>query len=111
VIDTGEDNWEKNDDPWSAWMDFEKTGDLFILRARQAGDVIRPLGMGGQSVKVREFFINQKIPQGQRNNWPIVCAGAEIAWIPGMRIAHPFRVTKITGKVVRMTMKKIPVAD
>jgi len=111
VIDRGEENWEKNDDAWSAWLDFEKTGERFTIRTRQAGDIIRPLGMGGQSVKIREFFINMKIPRKQRNYWPIVCAGREIAWIPGMRIAHTFRLTQKTGKVVRMTLKKLPAED
>ena len=111
VIDTGEDDWKKNEDAWSAWLDLEKTGEVFTIRTRQAGDIFRPLGMGGQSVKVREFFINNKIPRKQRDGWPIVCADEEIAWIPGIRIAHTYRLTQKTGKVVRMIMTKLPAED
>jgi tRNA(Ile)-lysidine synthase len=108
VLSRDETDWEENDDPWTAWLDLEKTGPRFVVHTRQAGDVFQPLGMGGQSVKVREFFINQKIPRSRRDFWPIVSAEDAIAWIPGMRIAHPFRVTDTTSQVIRMTLKKVP---
>jgi len=108
VLAREETDWEENDEPWTAWLDLEKTGSCFVVHTRQAGDVFQPLGMGGQSVKVREFFINQKIPRSRRDFWPIVSAEGAIAWIPGMRIAHPFRVTDTTSQVIRMTLKKVP---
>jgi tRNA(Ile)-lysidine synthase len=55
---------------------------------------------------VREFYINVKIPKRTRAKWPLVCAGEDIVWIPGYRIAHLFRVTTKTKRVLNLVMKK-----
>jgi tRNA(Ile)-lysidine synthase len=63
--------------------------------------------MRGQTVKVREFFINEKISKRARDKWPLICAGNQIAWIPGYRISHTFRVTEETQLVLKLTMRKL----
>lgn len=108
VNSPGENEWEKDADPWAAWLDLDKTGERLLVRARRQGDDFQPLGMGGQTVKVREFFINQKIPRRARAAWPLICAGETIAWIPGLRIAHPFRVTDKSAHVLKLTLKIVP---
>jgi tRNA(Ile)-lysidine synthase len=99
-------DWSQNTDPWTAWLDADKTGSSLLVRTRQEGDIFHPLGMAGQTVKVREVYINAKIPRRARGKWPLVCAGGEIAWIPGIRIAHPFRVTGKTRRVLKLAVKK-----
>ncbi len=100
------EDWSGNTDPWSAWLDADLTAGRLTVRPRQEGDIFRPLGMGGQTVKVREFYINIKIPKRVREKWPLVCVGKDIVWVPGYRIAHPFRVTGKTKRVLHLTLKK-----
>jgi tRNA(Ile)-lysidine synthase len=100
------DDWALNTDPWSAWLDADLAGEGFTVRPRRAGDVFSPLGMNRQTVKIREFFINVKIPQRARARWPLVCTGEQIVWVPGFRLAHPFRVTEKTKRVVMLSIKK-----
>ncbi len=55
------------------------------VRNRRDGDKIRLKGMLG-SKKVKDIFINEKIPMEERNNWPIVLDSENIiVWIPGLK--------------------------
>ena len=98
-------------DNWSVWLDADQAaaGPL-IVRPRRAGDQFSPLGMAGQTIKVRELFINNKLPRRARLHWPLVCVGEQIAWVPGFRLAHSFRVTEKTRRVFHLEIKKLPKA-
>jgi tRNA(Ile)-lysidine synthase len=48
--------------------------------------------LDGHSLKISDFFINVKLPRRARDTWPLVISGGEIAWVPGYRLAHPFRL-------------------
>lgn len=101
-----EDNWRRNEDQWSAWLDAELTGSELIVRPQKPGDRFQPLGLEHGSMKLSDFFVNFKLPQRARKFWPLVCAGGDIAWIPGFRIAHPFRVTEKTKQATRLILKR-----
>jgi tRNA(Ile)-lysidine synthase len=92
------------EDPFQAWLD---AGDLpaeLHLRTRRAGDRFQPLGMAGRSMKLSDFFINEKLPQSVRANWPLLCAGKDILWIPGFRPAHRFRLTSETRQALALSL-------
>jgi len=97
-------------DNWTAWLDADLAASSLTVRPRRARDVFSPLGMGKQTIKLREFYINVKIPRRARAQWPLVCIGEKIAWVPGFRIAHPFRVTEETKRVLHLKIKKLPEA-
>jgi tRNA(Ile)-lysidine synthase len=105
------DNWLGNTDIWSAWLDADRLPtDNLVIRPRRAGDIFYPLGMDGQAVKVRDFYTNVKIPRLARLHWPLVCAGEQIAWVVGYRIAHPFRITEKTKHILHLEIKRLPQA-
>lgn len=55
------------------------------VRTRKNGDKIYIKGMLG-SKKVKDIFIDEKIPQNERDMWPIVVDAREnIVWIPGLK--------------------------
>ncbi len=95
-----------NTDNWTAWLDADLTGSRLQVRPRRAADRFQPLGMEGQSIKLSDFFVNVKLPKRARAHWPLLCVGDEIAWVPGFRLAHPFRVTEKTKRVLRLTLGK-----
>jgi tRNA(Ile)-lysidine synthase len=76
------------------------------VRTMHAGDRFQPLGMGGQSVKLQDFFVNVKLPKRARAKWPLVCVKDEIAWVAGLRIAHPFRVTENTKRALQLQLRR-----
>lgn len=55
------------------------------VRNRQPGDRIALPGMSGRKL-LKKLFIEQSIPQSERNQLPVVCDGLDRPlWIPGMR--------------------------
>ncbi|REJ06869.1 tRNA lysidine(34) synthetase TilS [Halobacillus trueperi] len=56
-----------------------------VVRTRQEGDRMRLRGMNG-SKKVKDIFIDQKIPARLRPTWPIVTDQAgKILWVVGLK--------------------------
>jgi tRNA(Ile)-lysidine synthase len=104
-VETAESNAIKNVDAFTAWLDADLTGERFTVRPRREGDRFSPLGMNRQTIKMREFYIKVKIPRRARSGWPLVCAGDQIAWVPGFRLAHPFRITEKTKRAVKLTIQ------
>jgi len=89
-----------NNNNYQAWMDEDTLPEHLEIRARRPGDRFEPIGMDGQSMKLSDFFINEKLPQRARDAWPLICSGDTVVWIPGYRLAHPFRLTNETERIV-----------
>lgn len=92
----------ENRDPYQAWLDFHELELPLIVRGRLPGDRFQPLGMAGQSTKLSDLMINLKLPARARSAWPLILTGADIAWIPGFRLAHPYRLKENTHSVVHL---------
>jgi tRNA(Ile)-lysidine synthase len=97
---------ERNDDPFQVWLDVQNLSKPLKLRIRHAGDQFAPFGLDGHSQKLSDFFVNAKIPQRARENWPLLCAGDEIIWVPGYRPAHSYRLTEATKNVLYFSISR-----
>ncbi len=98
----------KNAAPFQVTFDAELLGENLSLRTRRAGERFHPLGMSGKSMKVKDFMINVKLPKRARENYPILYAGDEVAWIPGYQPSDRFRVTKKTKEFISCEVVKLP---
>ncbi len=74
--------------------------DLYI-RFRQAGDKFNPLGMKGEK-KLKDFFIDEKVPRSKRDCIPLICDEKGIIWVVGYRISNRVRISKTTNKVLQL---------
>ena len=90
----------EQDDPYRAWLDGERLVTPLQVRTRKTGDRIQPLGMEGHSMKVADLMVNVKLPRRLRDRYPLIVSGDQVAWLPGIHIAEPFRITDQTSKVV-----------
>jgi tRNA(Ile)-lysidine synthase len=95
-----------NSDPMSAYVDRAQLKDEILIRCWQPGDVFHPLGMGGKSIKLSDFWINHKIPIRAKEKWPVFEAQGEIIWIPGFQPSHHFRITESTREVLVFRITK-----
>jgi len=95
-----------NDDPFQVWLDAKQLPDRIEVRTRQPGDRFEPIGMDGHSMKLSDFFINEKLPKRARDAWPLLCSGETVIWVPGYRPAHPFRLTEKSRQVMYFTLAK-----
>lgn len=92
---------------WEAWLDAGALLGPLYLRRPTAGDRFQPLGMAGRSQKLSDFWINQKLPRRARAAWPLVVSGEEIVWVPGFRIAHPYRLRPETLHAVYLRLERV----
>lgn len=90
----------------TARVDLDVVGEELTIRRRSPGDRFQPLGMEQGSLKLSDFMINEKMPRRARDTWPLVCKGNEIVWVPGYRLAHAFRVTEKTKRVLKIELAK-----
>ena len=96
-----------NGNPFEVTLDADALGGELSLRTRRAGDKFQPLGMDGKSTKLKEFFINVKLPRRAREHYPLLCVDDEIVWISGYRPAHRVRVTESTQRVVHLVLTRL----
>jgi tRNA(Ile)-lysidine synthase len=86
-------------------FDADAMGSEPFVRTWQEGDRFQPLGMN-ESKKLQDFFVDQKVPRRQRGRIPLLCASdGRIAWVVGVRIAEPFKVTEKTRHILRISFK------
>ncbi len=89
-----------------AWLDFDKLKLPLVLRGREPGERWLPLGMHGHSQKVKDFFINEKIPAHLRDCWPLIVSGSEVAWVVGVRPSESFKVAHKTRRILRLYLSQ-----
>lgn len=66
-------------------LNFEDVSMPLHVRTRKNGDKIAVKGMNGHQ-KVKDIFIDKKIPMNDRDSWPIVIdSKGNIVWIPGIK--------------------------
>jgi tRNA(Ile)-lysidine synthase len=79
-----------------------------VVRNFIRGDRIRPLGMRGER-KVKDVFIDRKIPRLERRRFPIVTLAGEVAWLPGLARGNAALVSNATETALRVEAREIAV--
>jgi len=74
-------------------------------RFRQEGDMFAPLGMGG-SKKLKEYFIDKKIPQRMRDSIPVLAVENKILAVADVEIADELKVTENTRSYYKINYEK-----
>lgn len=90
---------------WIKYFDYDKIKGDITLRFRRDGDRFTPLGMSG-SKKLKDLFIDLKIPKEERNEIPLICFGTSIAWITGYRVSEIFKVDENTKNILEVKIER-----
>ncbi len=101
--------WEQartSANPFEVWLDAGRVTAPLVIRTRRPGDRFQPFGMDGHSMKLSDFFVNEKLPRRARQHWPLLCMGETIVWVPGYRLAHAFRLTRATRQVMYFALTR-----
>ncbi len=64
-------------------FDADKLTEPLLIRPRQPGDRMQPMGLNGTK-KVKDIFIDRKVPRRLRDHIPLIIHGSQIIWIPGV---------------------------
>lgn len=87
------------------WLNYDRIkGDIY-LRTRQPGDYLTVNREGGRK-KLKEYFIEEKIPAGERDKVLVLACGKEILWVVGHRISEAYKISAKTDKVLKVQMKE-----
>lgn len=87
------------------YFDYDNIEERLIIRKRENGDRIIPLGMKG-SKKLKDIFIDLKIPVEKRDKIPVLCFDDEVAWIVGYKVSEKFKITKETQNILKITFTR-----
>lgn len=79
----------------------EKVGFPLTLRSFSEGDRFVPLGMRGAK-KLKDFFINEKIPRFLRRKVPVFETRDGIIWVGGLRMDNRFKADEKKGPWLRI---------
>lgn len=89
-----------------ALFDADKINYPLIVRSRQPGDIMKVMGLNG-SKKVKDIFIDQKIPPSVRWAIPVVTdATGRILWLPGVRRSAHAAIGNHTSSILRMQIER-----
>ena len=72
------------------------------LRQRRDGDRFHPFGMRGTK-KLKDFLIDAKIPQQERERVPVLMNRDEIVWVVGHRTSELFKIRTDTKRRLNLS--------
>lgn len=87
-------------------VDWGKVERPIRVRNREPSDRFIPLGMDGEK-KLKDFFIDEKIPLEKRDCVPIVQDNNGIIWVVGYRIDNRYKINNFTKKGLIMKARKL----
>ncbi|MDY6856651.1 MAG: tRNA lysidine(34) synthetase TilS [Thermodesulfobacteriota bacterium] len=96
-------NLDVGRDPDVAFFDFERVRFPIILRNFKEGDRFQPIGLNGTK-KLKDFFIDCKIPRSIRRQVPLLVFDDLIAWVIGLRIDHRVMLSESTKEILKVRM-------
>lgn len=85
-----------------ATFDLEKLSFPLTLRRWQAGDYFQPLGMNGQSKKVKSLLTDLKLNRFEKEEIWVLESNGKICWVVGIRLDERFKISKETEEYVEV---------
>ncbi len=91
--------------PFMQFFDYVKLNKGMNIRNRQEGDIFKPFLSNGTK-KLKEYFIDNKVPREQRGRIPLLCIGHEVVWVIGDKISDKFKVTENTKSIIKIVYNR-----
>lgn len=86
---------------YTKWLDYDKIKSGLQIRKRAGGDYL-VFDEQGHRKKLKEYFIQEKIPAGERDRMWLVADGAHVIWIIGGRIGADYKIQENTEKILEI---------
>ncbi len=93
------------ENPYTKWFDYDIIKCTVEIRHRQSGDYIT-IDRNGKTQKLKQFFINEKIPQNIRDEICLVADGSEIMWIVGYRQNQAYQISDTTTTILEISFEE-----
>ena len=92
---------------YTKWLDYDKIKGNLCVRNRKPGDYFF-LEEQGRIKKLKQYFVDEKIPRELRQHVLLVADGAHIVWIVGYRISAYYKITEHTKRILEVQYDKAP---
>lgn len=99
-----EHNKQKYQSMHSIAVDAQKICGELKIRKRTVGDRFIPFGMS-RFKKIKDFFIDQKVPQNLKDSIPILCDEEKIIWVCGYRQDERTRISNTTENILIISLE------
>ncbi len=86
---------------YTKWFDYDKIKDTVQIRTRRPGDFLQVRSEGGHK-KLKDYLIDSKIPQKERDALVLLADASHILWIVGRRISEAYKVTQETKRILEI---------
>ena len=83
------------------YIDAEKVRSQLVARNRAEGDRFTPIGMSG-SKKLKDFFIDRKVPKEKRDTLLLICDEKDVVWTTGDVISDRYKLTKDSREIIKI---------
>lgn len=83
------------------WFDYDKIENTLKLRVRESGDYLQIDSKGGRK-RLKNYFIDLKVPREERDRVPLLADGSHILWIVGYgnRISEAYKISDSTKRIL-----------
>ncbi|MDE7222493.1 MAG: tRNA lysidine(34) synthetase TilS, partial [Acetatifactor sp.] len=88
--------------------DCDRIEELLEWRTRRTGDYLEirtPDGCGRKTIK--KLFVDEKVPQQERDHIPMLAQGNHILWVAGGRICESCRIDSGTRQILQVEYKRV----
>lgn len=98
----GDESLEIPRKTYTKWFDYDKIKKGFCIRTRRSGDYFISDALGHHK-KLKQYFIDEKIPMAEREKKWLLVQDAQILWLVGGRISEHIKVTQETKYILEIT--------
>jgi len=88
------------------YFDLEKLKFPIKIRHWEPGDRFCPLGVHGQSRKVKDYLTDEKISRFEKSEIKVAESRGEIIWVLGCRMDDRFKITDETSRILMMDISE-----
>lgn len=101
ILENCKINKKIRNEVYTKYFDYDRIINSLQIRTRRTGDVIA-VDDSGHHKRLKQYFIDEKIPQPMRDEIPLLACKDHIVWVIGYRIGAEYKVTDTTERVLKV---------
>lgn len=86
---------------YTKWFDYDIIKNTVKIRHRISGDYIT-INQSGGTQKLKQYLVNEKVPQSERDSIWLAADGSHVMWIVGYRQNQAYQVTDRTKNILEI---------